>query len=213
MVIDHVADIDADAELHAALGLNWGIALCHRGLDGERAFDRVHHAGKLGENAVSGGIDNAPGKFADHREHDRLVRFEIAHRARFIRAHQGAVAGDVGRQNGGKPPLHALLRHFGRTLAYARVKHIGAKISCDLLCAMPGLERRGRRRASLRAAASCGTERDRVIIPVLLAIAENCSSVQQIWWPGSLGDPARGISPSSIRIETGNSAERERARA
>jgi hypothetical protein len=37
LVVDYVTDIDADAELHAALRLDCGIALCHLGLDGGRA--------------------------------------------------------------------------------------------------------------------------------------------------------------------------------
>jgi hypothetical protein len=35
-------------------------------LDGDRAFNRVYHAGEFGENAVAGSIDNAPGEFANH---------------------------------------------------------------------------------------------------------------------------------------------------
>jgi hypothetical protein len=37
IVVDDVADVDANAELHAALRLDCGIALCHLGLDGDRA--------------------------------------------------------------------------------------------------------------------------------------------------------------------------------
>ncbi len=99
-VVDHVADIDADAELHAALWLNGGIALGHLGLDGDRAFDRVHHAGEFGENAVARSVDDASCELTDHREHHRLMALEITHRARLVRAHQRAIAGDVSRQNG-----------------------------------------------------------------------------------------------------------------
>ena len=83
-------------------------------LNGERAFDRVHYARKLGEDAVARGVDDAPGELADHREHDRLMPLEIAHRARLVGAHQRAVAGDVGRENGAQPPFHALFGHFDR---------------------------------------------------------------------------------------------------
>ena len=55
LVDDDVAEIDADAELHAARRLDRGVALGHRPLDGDRALDRVHDAGELGEDAVAGG--------------------------------------------------------------------------------------------------------------------------------------------------------------
>ena len=83
-------------------------------MDGDRAFDRVHHAGEFGENAVAGGVDDAPGELAHHREHDCLMPLEIAHRARLVRAHQRAIAGDVSRENGAQPPFHALFGHFDR---------------------------------------------------------------------------------------------------
>jgi AraC family transcriptional regulator, regulatory protein of adaptative response / methylated-DNA-[protein]-cysteine methyltransferase len=70
-------------------------ALCHLGLDGDRALDRVHHAGEFGENAVAGSVDDAPAELAYHREHDRLMPLEIMHRACLVRAHQRTVAGDI----------------------------------------------------------------------------------------------------------------------
>ena len=85
------------------------------GLDGDRAFDRVHDARELGENAVAGGVDDASGELADHRQHDGLVALEVAHRARLVGAHQRAIAGDVSRQDGAEPPFHALFGHFDRT--------------------------------------------------------------------------------------------------
>ena len=112
VIVDHVADIDADSELHAALRLDCGIALSHLGLDGEGAFDRVHHAGEFGENAVAGGVDDAPGELADHREHDGLMPLEITHRAGLVRGHQCAIAGNVRRENGAQSPFHALFGHF-----------------------------------------------------------------------------------------------------
>src|ERR1700736_6869617 len=66
LVIDHVADVDADAELHAALRLDCRIALCHGGLDGERALARVHHAGELGENALAGSVDDVAPEHTAH---------------------------------------------------------------------------------------------------------------------------------------------------
>ena len=39
---------------------------------------------------------------------------EITHRARLVRAHQRAVAGDVGREDGGQPPFDTRLGHEDR---------------------------------------------------------------------------------------------------
>ena len=37
-----------------------------RGLDLDRALDCVHHAGKFGQNAVAGGVDEAAVMLLDH---------------------------------------------------------------------------------------------------------------------------------------------------
>ena len=55
LVIDHIADVDADAELHAMCVLDRRVALCH--LRGRRgALDRAYYAGesaKMPSPAVS----------------------------------------------------------------------------------------------------------------------------------------------------------------
>src|SRR4029077_2417079 len=95
IIVDHVTEVDADTKLHTPLGLDRGIAFDHLPLNGDRALDRVQHAGELGQDAVSGGIDDTSAELADHRQYHRLMALEVAHRARFVGAHQGAVAGDV----------------------------------------------------------------------------------------------------------------------
>jgi hypothetical protein len=54
-VDDYVAEVDADAKLHPALGQARVLSL-ERSLDPDCALDGVHHAGKLRENAVGRGI-------------------------------------------------------------------------------------------------------------------------------------------------------------
>ena len=39
------------------------------------------------------------------------MRFQLSKGSLFVNAHQPAVASNVGRQNGGKPPLDASLDH------------------------------------------------------------------------------------------------------
>ena len=46
---------------------------------------------------------------------ERLAQhLERSEGALFVAPHQSAVAGYVGRKNGGQPPLHALFGHAGR---------------------------------------------------------------------------------------------------
>ena len=108
IVVDNVTEVDADTKLHTPLGLDCGIAFDHLPLNGDCAFDCVQHTGELGQYAVSGRIDDTSAKLANHRQHDRLMALEVAHRPRFVRTHQGAIAGDVCGQDGCKParPSH-----------------------------------------------------------------------------------------------------------
>ncbi len=44
--------------------------------------------GNVGEDAVAGGIDDCPAMRSDQRQHDRLMRLEVADGGVFVRAHQ-----------------------------------------------------------------------------------------------------------------------------
>ncbi len=59
-LLDHVAEVDADAELDAALGRQAGVALGHAVLHFDGAAHGVDHAAELDENAVAGAFDDAP---------------------------------------------------------------------------------------------------------------------------------------------------------
>jgi hypothetical protein len=60
-----------------------------------RAFDRVHHTGKFGENAVTCGVDNASAELANHWEYGCLVPLEITYRALLVCAHKSAVPSNI----------------------------------------------------------------------------------------------------------------------
>jgi len=64
---DHVAEIDADAQLDAAVRPDSSVPLGHRLLHRDRAAHRVDDAGELDEEAVAGGLDDAPPVFGDPR--------------------------------------------------------------------------------------------------------------------------------------------------
>jgi hypothetical protein len=50
---NHLAEIDADAQIDAVVFGEAGVPLRHAALDLDGAFDRVDHAAKLGEKAVA----------------------------------------------------------------------------------------------------------------------------------------------------------------
>ena len=64
-LLDHVAQMNADAELDAALGRHAGVALDEAVLHLDRAAHRVDHAAELDEAAVAGALDNAPAMGGD----------------------------------------------------------------------------------------------------------------------------------------------------
>ncbi len=108
-VDDDVADVDADAELDALVGGDLGVARDHAALQVDRAAHRIDDALELHQNAVVGGLDDAPAVLRDLGI-DQLppVRLHLAERAFLVGAHQPAVAGDVGRKNSREPPLNPI---------------------------------------------------------------------------------------------------------
>ena len=59
-LLDDIAQMNADAELDAALGRQAGVALGHAVLHLDGAAHGVDHAAELDENAVAGALDDAP---------------------------------------------------------------------------------------------------------------------------------------------------------
>ena len=59
-LLDHIAEMDADAELDAALGRKAGVALDRAVLHLDRAAHGVDDAAKLDEEAVAGALHNTP---------------------------------------------------------------------------------------------------------------------------------------------------------
>src|SRR5713101_8753401 len=68
----HVAEVDADAELHPALRRQLLVFGLERGLDLDRALDRIHDAGELSKNAVTCGI-NEPSVMLRYQRIDQLA--------------------------------------------------------------------------------------------------------------------------------------------
>ena len=99
-LLDHVADMNADAELDAALGRQAGVALDEAVLHLDRAAHSVDHAAELDENAVAGALDDAPVMSGDGRVDQIAAQpAEARQGAVLVRAGEPAVADHVGDQD------------------------------------------------------------------------------------------------------------------
>ena len=67
LVLDHVAEMDADPKFDALVRRDPGVALDHRPLDFNGAVHRVHDAAELDNRAVPGALDDAPVVHGDGR--------------------------------------------------------------------------------------------------------------------------------------------------
>jgi hypothetical protein len=97
-------------------------------LNRNRTSDRVHNTRELGKNAITSRIDDAPAELADHRKHNCLMVFEIAHRARLILTHQSAVTSNVSSQDRCEPPRLAVkeggVRFHGPKVTISRLRQV-----------------------------------------------------------------------------------------
>ena len=99
-LLDHIAHMDADAELDAPLGHHAGVALDHGVLQFDGAADRIDGAAEFGDAAVAGALDD-PAVMDGDRWVDQVAAkgSEPSEDAIFVRAGKPAVADDVGHHN------------------------------------------------------------------------------------------------------------------
>jgi hypothetical protein len=101
---DHVAEIDADAQLDAALCRDPSVPLGHHLLHRDCAAHRVDDAGKFHEHAVAGGLDYAAMVLGDSRiEELAAQRLETFERPFLVRSHQPRIPRDIGGEDRGEP--------------------------------------------------------------------------------------------------------------
>ena len=99
-LLDDIAEMNADAELDAALGRHAGVALDHAVLHLDRASHRVDDAAKLDEAAVAGALDDAPMMRGDGGVNQIAAqRPQPRQRALLVRPSEPAVADDIGDQD------------------------------------------------------------------------------------------------------------------
>ena len=103
---DDVTEVHADPEYDPAFLRRPRIAFGHLPLHGNRAGDGLDHARELDQNAVAGGLNDAPAMLVDFGI-DQLasMRPEPRERVFFVGPHEPAVARDVRGENGGQPPF------------------------------------------------------------------------------------------------------------
>ena len=108
---DDIAEIDADPELDPLLMRNVGIALCHAALQLERAADGIDRIAELGQQSVSGILDDAAAILGDFRiDQADEVLLEARVRALLVEVRQTAIACHIGGQDGGQSSLRAPVR-------------------------------------------------------------------------------------------------------
>jgi len=91
-----------------------GVPGAHCVLDGNRTFDGIRDAIELGEDAIACRVNNAATELADHWKNNGLMSFEVLDRARFVSAHEDAVAGYVRRKDGCQSTAGPGVAIFGR---------------------------------------------------------------------------------------------------
>ena len=106
---DDVADMHADAELDALVLGHLGIAGGHPALHVDGTTDGIDDAGELGQQPVARRLDQSSVMLGELGiEQKGAMGLQLPDRAFLVGAHQPAVAGDIGRQDGRKPPVQTL---------------------------------------------------------------------------------------------------------
>ena len=97
-LLDHVAEMDADAKFDALVGRDLGVALDHRLLDFNGTVHRVDDAAELDDAAVAGALDDAAVMHRDGWVDQVAAKGPKASKdAIFVRTRKPRIADHVGR--------------------------------------------------------------------------------------------------------------------
>ena len=103
---DHVAEIDADAELEAPVGRHPRLVGRDRLLHLDGAQHGIDHRAELDQHAIADDLHEPPMMRAQQRLHDLVAQpLQPGDGAGFVQLHQARVADHIGRQNRGKAAL------------------------------------------------------------------------------------------------------------
>ena len=120
-----VPDVYANSEPHLFFGRAVGVLAGERLLHRDRAFDGIGGAGKIGDDAVACGVEDAAVVDRNEFVEDRPVGLQPTQRADLVDAHQPAVFGDVGSKDGGE-------LSFDRRVVYHVILKIPAPARANL---------------------------------------------------------------------------------
>ena len=107
----HVAQIEADPELHPPVLRQVAIAARGHALDRHRAAHRLHRAGELGHDPVAGEIEDPALVLGHQCGDDLLVGRQRLNGPVLVQRHQPAVADDVRRKDDRETTIGFLDRH------------------------------------------------------------------------------------------------------
>src|SRR4029078_11496470 len=109
---DHVAEVDADAQLELLSPLDVRVVPGHGRLNLDRAADRVDYAWEFDQDAVAGRLEDPPTTTRD-RGVERIAASAATpgERAFLILSHQPAVSHDVGGEYRGHSSIDSLGGH------------------------------------------------------------------------------------------------------
>ena len=111
-VDDDVTGVDAHTELDPLLLGKAGVTLAHRALDLGSPAHRRYHAGKFYQQPIADDPHDPAAVFRYFGIDDFvLIHFERRVSTLLISAHQPAVAGNIGREDGGQTPFDVRLGH------------------------------------------------------------------------------------------------------
>ncbi len=103
---DHIAHMDAEAELHDAIGRKVMIAFHHQRLHRDRSLDRPDHARELEQESIAGVFHQTATMVKDDRIDRGPMGLERGMRTRLVRTHHARVAGDISTDDGGEASFH-----------------------------------------------------------------------------------------------------------
>ena len=109
---DDVADVDADAKFDArALG-HVSVTFAHPALNGDRTAHGIDSTGKLDQYSIARRLYDAAGMLGNLGVQEfTAMHLKARKRALLVIADKPAVAGDIGGEDGGQPPLYPILGH------------------------------------------------------------------------------------------------------
>ncbi|MFK4535663.1 hypothetical protein ABIA00_003846 [Bradyrhizobium ottawaense] len=106
LIGDDVAHVDAEAELHGAVGRQMVVALRHQRLHRDRGLGGADDRRELQQEAIAGVLHDAAAVIEDDRVDRAAMGLEGGMGAGLVAAHHARIAGDIGADDGGQTSFH-----------------------------------------------------------------------------------------------------------